>query len=236
LPALVPREPLLALGPGVKSAGFAVDDPEAVLAALSEWVVEGMPQKAVAKRRAEFLAGRFAARQALAALGVDATPSRLEDGRPAWPEDVVGSITHGATRALCVVARSSEVRSLGIDAERLMEESASVELRERICRASERALLAEALGVPEHHAVTFGFSAKESLYKCLYPLMGRFMEFHAARVIAAAATSAAPNELRAELELELAVDWSDELRAGRRFRAQLVSSASHVETAVLLGA
>jgi 4'-phosphopantetheinyl transferase EntD len=194
-----------------------------------------MPERAVAKRRAEFLAGRFAARQALAALGVDAVPGRNEDGSPRWPERVVGSITHGAARALCAVARASEMRSLGIDAERLMGERAKEELRARICSPDERALLAESLASPEHHLVTIAFSAKESLYKCLYPLVGQFMDFSAARIVAAVAAESGVG-LVGELTLELSVDWSDEFRRGRQLRACFVASEQHVESAVVLPA
>jgi enterobactin synthetase component D len=224
----------LDLGSAVKTAGFVVRDYEAIIAELSSFSVEGLPVRAVAKRRAEFLAGRFAARQALAALGVDATPGRNEDGTPLWPELVSGSITHGAARALCAVARAAEVRSLGIDVERLMGEAAKDELRARICSREERALLAR-LASPEHHLVTFAFSAKESLYKCLYPLVGHYMDFSAARVVAAVAEPRGSG-LAGELTLELSVDWSKEFRQGQRLRASFVASEQHVESAVLLHA
>jgi enterobactin synthetase component D len=233
--AALPAQPLLLdLGPSVASAGFSTHDHEAVIAELAE-LVDGAPERAVAKRRAEFLAGRWAARAALSALGVDATPGRNEDGSPRWPEHTVGSITHGAERALCAVARSSDVRSLGIDAERLMSHTASAELRARICAADELAILREALQQPEHHGVTFAFSAKESLYKCLHPLVKRFMDFSAAHVVSASAHT--DRELVVgELDLELRVDWSAEFSRGRVFRAQFLASAGHVESAVLLPA
>ena len=225
----------LDLGPGVESAGFAVRDHEAIIAALSPFPIEGVPARAVAKRRAEFLAGRWAARTALSALGIEATPARNEDGTPAWPADVVGSITHGAERAQCAVARTSQLRSIGIDVERLMAESASVELRARICSVAERALLAASIAAPEHHLVTFAFSAKESLYKCLYPLVGRFMDFGAARVQGVEARVDGAR-IVGELTLELSVDWSEELRRGRRLQARFAASERHVESAVLLTA
>ncbi len=227
-------EPLgLDLGLAVASAGFAVVDHAAIIAELGALEVEGMPGRAVPKRRAEFLAGRWAARRALAALGVEGTPGRNEDGSPRWPAQVVGSITHGAERALCAVARSSDVRALGIDAERLMSRVAKDELFARICSDEERALLAERLAAPEHHLVTFAFSAKESLYKCLYPLVGKFMDFSAARVVGV--TSRVDGDrLVGELTLELGVDWSQEFRQGRQLSAQFLASEHHVESAVLL--
>jgi enterobactin synthetase component D len=233
--ALAAQPLLLDLGPAVKSAGFAVIDHAAVISELSALSVEGVSERAVPKRRAEFLAGRFAAKVALAALGVDAMPSRKEDGSPVWPVGITGSITHGAERALCAVARASDVLSLGIDAERLMNASASAELRSRICLAEERALLSRELDRPEHELVTLAFSAKESLYKCLFPLIGKFMDFRAARVVAVV-SQAESAWLRGELTLELSVDWSVDLRRGQRFRASFVASERHVETAVVMPA
>lgn len=232
---LVRQAPLLDLGPAVKTAGFLVQDHELVLAELAELRVTGAPARAVAKRRAEFLAGRFAAQQALSALGLDALPERNDDGSPRWPAHVAGSITHGAQRVLCAVAFSRDVRALGIDAERLMDPGASEELRSRICSDAERLVLARGAPLPEHHAVTLAFSAKESLYKCLYPSVGRFMDFHAARVVEIAGPRGGESPA-GELTLELTVDWSAEFPAGLRVPARWGVTAAHVETAVVLGA
>lgn len=231
--ALAPASFELELPPRVVSAGFLIGDYDAVIAELAALDAPGMPGRAVAKRKAEFLAGRLAAQRALSALGFDATPGRNEDGSPSWPNDVVGSITHGAGRALCAVSSRSELRSLGIDAEKLMAANVSLELKARICSAFERELLQAALPVPEHQLVTYAFSAKESLYKCLYPLVGQFMDFGAARVVAASGEAGARG-LGGELTLELGVDWSAEFRQGRRFRASFFADHEHVETAVLL--
>lgn len=230
---LSPRPPLLHLGPAIASAGYATDDHAAIIASL-EALVPDAPSPAVAKRRAEFMAGRWAARQALAELGIEAIPARGEGGLPVWPREATGSITHGAERALSVAARASEIRSLGIDAERLMK-TAKPELSRRIGEATELAELERSLRRPHEHALTLAFSAKESLYKCLHPLVGRFMDFHAARVVQAE-VSEKLGSLHGELTLELAVPWSAELRQGRRFQARFVMSADHVETGVLLQA
>jgi enterobactin synthetase component D len=231
-PRLSPRPPLLELGPAIASAGFETLDHRAIILEL-EGLVADQPARAVAKRRAEFLAGRWAARQALAALGIEAIPGRDEAGLPRWPEEVIGSITHGGDRALSAVARRAEVRSLGIDAERLMP-SASPELCRRICDEAELARLERALSRPGHHALTLAFSAKESLYKCLHPLIGKFMDFHAARVTSVTRQGES-GYVRGELTLELCVDWSSEFACGRRFRAPFVLADEHVETAVVLG-
>lgn len=232
-PELSPQPPLFALPASARSAGVLVSDHQRVIQALSALSPHGLPERAVDKRRAEFLAGRYAAQQALRELGIEELPARNDDGSPRWPSDVVGSITHGAGRALCVVARRSELRAIGIDAEALLSQDSKVELRHRICTPQELAQLGTLLSLPEHELVSLAFSAKESLYKCLYPEVGRFMDFRAASVVGA---GAAGNGAAGELTLELAVDWTATLRAGQRFSAVFHKSERHVETAVLLSA
>lgn len=227
---------LLELPAAVKSAGYAVADYAVVLRALAGLEVEGIPERAVDKRRAEFLAGRLAALDALRSLGVDQRPGRNDDGSPRWPAAVVGSITHGARRALCAVGLSAELRGVGIDAEHLMTPALKQELKARICHDAELALGRESLGLPEHELVSLAFSAKESLYKCLYPMVGHFMDLHAATVVGAGVLSASAEQLGGELTLELAVDWSETFRAGQRFVALFHKGEGHVETAVLLSA
>jgi enterobactin synthetase component D len=233
VPSLQPARVLVELGPAVVSAGFVCDDHAGVIAELGPLVRQpSISASAVPKRRAEFLAGRFAARTALAALGIDATPGRDAEGRPLWPAGIVGSITHGAGRALCAVASSRDVLGVGIDVERLMDASVKDELLARICSEPERAMLAR-LAAPEAASITFAFSAKESLYKCLFPHVGRFMDFNAAAVVDAQAV-AVPGGFTGELVLELTVDWASSLPRGLRFTAPFVSSERHVETGVTL--
>lgn len=229
------RPPLVELPGGVSAVGFALDDYEAAVQAAAGFGFAGLPERAVLKRRAEFLAGRLAAVQALQALGVLEPPGRREDGSPSWPALTVGSISHGAGRALCIVGKRTAFSSLGIDAERMLSPDASRELRARICTEREREVLGAAISLGEHELVSLAFSSKESLYKCLYPLVGRFMEFHAAEVVSARVRARA-GALLGELTLELRVDWSASFRAGRRFAATFAATAEHVETAIALEA
>ena len=66
---------------------------------------EALVAGAVTKRREEFAAGRNAARAALAGLGPPPCPL-LRAGRraPAWPQGIVGSITHCSGFCCAVVA------------------------------------------------------------------------------------------------------------------------------------
>jgi 4'-phosphopantetheinyl transferase EntD len=116
--------------------------------------------RAVAKRRREFAFGRACAR---AALGAEVAIGVGRGGAPIWPAGVTGSITHTDDYAAAAVVRAGNI---GID----------VELLARIAEVSG---LAERVALPTEREVPVGvvFSAKESVYKCLYPTAGRFLEF-----------------------------------------------------------
>src|SRR5690606_19657020 len=96
-----------------------------------------------------------------------------------WPDELIGSLSH--TTGWCGVAlarRSTGLSSIGIDAERRVELSAGV--IERVLTAPELADL-DALRTPELAAV-LRFSAKEAVYKALYPLLQRYIGFHEVEV------------------------------------------------------
>lgn len=125
--------------------------------------------RAVDKRRAEFAAGRAAARLALSRLGVvaGALPSR-PDRTVAWPADCVGSITHCDTLCCSVAARRADAASLGIDAEPRAPLPEGV--ADRVLTPADRRALGDLPPI-------LAFSAKEAFYKAYYPLAGKILEF-----------------------------------------------------------
>ena len=154
------------------------DDADATLAAAEEVAV----QRAVASRRAEFTTGRVCARAALARLGVPVEAVPVGDRRaPVWPDGVVGAITHCAGFRAAAVARASEVRALGIDAESHAPLPDGV--LGAVSDAGERAVLGAL--APTDPAVCWDrllFSAKESVYKAWFPLTGSWLGFDDAEV------------------------------------------------------
>ncbi len=73
---------------------------------------------AVAKRRSEYLAGRWCAREALAMLGVPGLPALGRDRSPQWPGGTLGSITHSQGIAEVMVADAHHWLAVGLDTER----------------------------------------------------------------------------------------------------------------------
>ncbi|HEY6556027.1 MAG TPA: 4'-phosphopantetheinyl transferase superfamily protein [Polyangiaceae bacterium] len=132
------------------------------------------------RRLSEFRAGRYCARQALVALGVGALPvARGADRAPVWPEGVTGSITHvcrgESGLAAAAVARTTDVRALGLDAE--LDVPLDEDLLPIVLTPRERAAFAHATLQEREFLGKLSFSAKEAVYKCQYTLTRQFLEF-----------------------------------------------------------
>ena len=129
------------------------------------------------KRKADHLAGRIAAAHALNDRTI---PAIGPSGEPLWPEGVSGSITHSGTQAMAVVVRD-KLALLGIDCETILPENEAREIKDGIINAREERVLSHS-GYPFALALTLVFSAKESLFKALFPRVQAWMGFDSARV------------------------------------------------------
>ena len=140
---------------------------------------EPLIARSVAKRRNEFVTVRYCARQALGELGVGPVPILKGDrGEPCWPEGVVGSLTHCEGFRGAVVGWSSDVRSVGIDAE--PHDVLPKGVLDAISLPEERAQLGALPG--DLHWDRILFCAKEATYKTWFPLTHRWLGFEDARI------------------------------------------------------
>jgi 4'-phosphopantetheinyl transferase EntD len=161
------------LVPASASAEMFHDAPESAMFSAEAAAVAG----AVDERRREFGTVRYCARQALRQLGVPAGPILPDvDRAPRWPAGVVGSMTHCAGYRAAVVARSGDLRGVGIDAEPDAPlPRAALDL---VLRDDERARLsALAEEDPGLHWDRILFCAKEAVYKAWFPLTRRWLDF-----------------------------------------------------------
>lgn len=173
-----PPEPLAGLAaevlPGRVATADTFDDydesllfPEELAAISRAWE----------KRRREFTTVRVCARRALAELGQPPVPM-LSGTRnaPRWPGGIVGSMTHCDGYRAAAVAHATDLRALGIDAEPNGPLPEGV--LETIALPSEaRWAEADAADGTAVHRGRLLFSAKESVYKTWYPLIGTELEF-----------------------------------------------------------
>lgn len=127
-------------------------------------------------RQQEYLAGRFCAFEAakLLSIKLDSLPSGTKR-EPLWPENLVGSISHTKDLAVAWVDLKKNSLSLGIDVENIIPPEKYLELAEQVASAKEIQLLNS--HTSPHLAFTLLFSAKEALFKALYPLCQHYIDF-----------------------------------------------------------
>ncbi|MGF1739731.1 4'-phosphopantetheinyl transferase superfamily protein [Vibrio profundum] len=139
-------------------------------------------KQAVPKRCAEFLAGRYVAQQAVKELTTRVHQIPVANDRsPIWPEGIVGSISHTDSQSIAAVAFKEDCQLLGLDLENWIEPDLALELSSQIIDSTEIDLLSET-ELSFHQGLTLIFSAKESLYKALYPKVQTFFGFESARI------------------------------------------------------
>lgn len=131
--------------------------------------------QAVPKRVVEFWAGRLLAQDLLEQLGVDAAciPINL-DRSPKWPAGVSGSISHSMGRVAAIVATSPSWM-VGVDTEQIVADGALRAILDIALTDAERSFVLD-----DPLKATLVFSAKEALFKALYPTVGAFFGFECA--------------------------------------------------------
>ncbi|WP_432969435.1 4'-phosphopantetheinyl transferase family protein [Dactylosporangium sp. CA-233914] len=143
---------------------------------------EAVIARSVDKRRREFRTARLCARRALAGLSLPAVPVLPgASGAPRWPDGVVGSMTHCDGYRAAALARATDLRTIGIDAEPHAALPDGV-LSAVTLPQERRRLAALCAAHPAVHWDRLLFSAKESVYKAWFPLAGRWLGFEDADI------------------------------------------------------
>jgi 4'-phosphopantetheinyl transferase EntD len=146
------------------------------LAALGEAVAE--------KRHRDFRLGRAAARSAISRTGYPCNEPpailRGESREPLWPVGLVGSIAHCDSYGVAAVAWQQDVPAVGIDIQ-LIEERYTDALIARFADPDEFEWIKSDAILRTERAVRL-FSAKESVFKALYPLRRVWFAFDVAHL------------------------------------------------------
>jgi 4'-phosphopantetheinyl transferase EntD len=139
-------------------------------------------ERAVPKRRREFIAGRIYAREALSELGQPPVPILTKSSRaPRWPNGFVGAISHTQMLCAAVVGRAAEFASIGIDIE--ADTPLDPGLVPLICLPTElcaRDTIETAIGIDLPKLL---FVAKEAFYKLYNPITDYFLDFSDVKVV-----------------------------------------------------
>ncbi|OOE55430.1 hypothetical protein BZG12_03380 [Salinivibrio kushneri] len=135
-------------------------------------------RRAVCKRQAEFLAGRYLAKKVQMSLGVIPIEIAIGDSRaPVWPSAWTGSISHNDSLAICAMTpQSYEHEGVGIDIESVIDVEKATEMEGVVFTEKERGRLpSDARDIS--WLMTLLFSAKESIFKALYPQVQCYFDF-----------------------------------------------------------
>jgi enterobactin synthetase component D len=187
-------------------------------------------QKAVPKRQAEFLAGRLAANRTLAAIGVLVSEIPTGEHRsPIWPKAVVASITHNESTALCAAAFKAKnndagLKYLGLDLENILPIATIEEIKGMIINPDEAIILRQS-ALDFTTAFTLAFSAKESLFKALYPNVGYYFDFDAACIESI-------DHKRQRFQLVLSKNLNAAFSQGQRFEGYYQADSKSILTLI----
>ncbi|TXH96949.1 MAG: 4'-phosphopantetheinyl transferase superfamily protein [Rheinheimera sp.] len=192
----------------------------------SHMVFPAEVQASVSSRQAEYLAGRLLVRYLQQHCGLAVLPLLAGADRcPRWPPGQIGSLSHsdGLVFAALQPAGLAGQSVLGVDIECALSQQQQQLLGTEILSAPELSL-GLAAGLTENAVLTLGFSAKESLYKALYPQCRRVMDFSAAELVVIT---------EQHFALRLTQPWSERWRQGGLFRGRYFWRQHRLYTLVL---
>ena len=184
-------------------------------------------QSAVIKRKSEFLAGRYCAKKALAEYNInDYTIYALKNRAPSWPKGYIGSISHTSDSAYSIVTKDTEYSGIGIDAEYILSKQQIIDIRKIITTDSEFNFINESLlNINITFTLILIFSAKESLFKALNPIVDIFFDFLAVKII---------NLSEKKFRLSLEIDLSSTYKKGHTFEGHYLLNKEQVITIVTI--
>ena len=216
-----PIEQIAVPGPGIAlRAAFDLTAYHDALYGVLGIEFPSLLQRAVPKRKAEFLAGRYLTSLALQGLvGGRPVIGIGEHRQPLWPSPVCGSLSHTTDAVGCVLSTASGV-CLGIDIENVLTTKTANNIADSIIDPTERAVFAQC-DTSFELCLTAVFSAKESLFKALYPTVGAYFDFKAARLTVL-------DFAHRKLVLELTQDLGLRHRRGDRFQLGLLVDGGKV--------
>jgi 4'-phosphopantetheinyl transferase EntD len=156
------------------------DDERALAASLS------------GSRRDAFTTGRWLTQQLQQqVVGRASAVSRGADRAPVWPAGCLGSITHTQTLVAAAVIEESTASAIGIDLEQ--RKRVGEHLFPRVLTPAERDRMTALADDARRNCATLIFSAKESVYKALNPILKRYIGFQEVEVMLDAGAFAALN-------------------------------------------
>jgi enterobactin synthetase component D len=192
-------------------------------------VLPDAARNAVPKRRRELAAGRYCVREALRALAPALADTAIGTGpqrEPVFPSGIVGAITHSGGLACAAVALRTHMLGVGVDIEQWVSDDALAAMTDTVFVDGEANRVEAQTGWPSTRAATLVFSAKETLYKCLFPAVQRYFDFKDAEVVTAEARAG-------RFTIRLLASLTDELKRDDVFEGRFQAADRIVITTMV---
>lgn len=188
---------------------------------LKQGIALKVADGAVLKRQCEYLAGRYCAQQSLLKIEekdaiklANKEVGTGESREPIWPEGIIGAITHSNRFAMAILTQAQGAYlGIGLDIEEEMSESLAQELSGQILSEAENLLNKSNEIFDNKTFVTLVFSAKESIFKAIFPSVGEYFGFDACELIEL-------NPLEQSLSFRLVSTLSPDWQAGKRLKVK----------------
>ena len=135
------------------------------------------------KRKAEFIMGRTVAHLALKKFNLETIPilKNFETREPCWPKSIFGSITHSGNLAAAAAGLNEDISGIGIDLEDLSNKI-NLKISRHICVDDELKWLEKFSPEQANFNLRIIFSAKESIFKCFFPISRKYLHYKDAYV------------------------------------------------------
>ncbi|MEA9391682.1 4'-phosphopantetheinyl transferase superfamily protein [Acerihabitans sp. TG2] len=137
-------------------------------------------RQSVVKRKAEFLAGRYCCSRLLKIAGARSTYVGSQKGVPLWPLGWYGSISHTDSYVIVVLANETLALMPGVDIEKY--DSKLLLSVVEMFSSPNKLIILRASTLDFTKALLLLFSAKESLFKSLWPETTGGVDFHFANI------------------------------------------------------
>lgn len=180
------------------------------------------------KRQTEHHLSRQCASQALSRIDPSLSSvvvASNPDRSPIWPEGYVGSITHTDGYVSVVVALTSDVRAIGIDSEKIISVEIVNDIKDLVASETEQALCTNIS--QEQLFYTLVFSAKESVFKALYPTVKRIFDFTDVHFMGLDMTAG-------KFRIRLLIDLCKEFPKGTEIDGRFEVNGGYVNTAIIM--
>lgn len=136
------------------------------------------------KRKAQYLAGRLAARESLRAINSPASEQPIPTGHhrePMWPTNVLGSISHAEGFSVATTTHKNlTCHGIGLDIQSIVSDEDLELITPAVLTEKDRKLYENNnTGLTSRQLFTLIFSAKESFFKAAYGSVREYFDFNA---------------------------------------------------------